>query len=348
MTEGVGSHTKSMKHDLSGSGTPVLSKRSLSPLPAQAERVALIAVVLALVALFSFLPSTSDTFLTLANVQGLALTQSVIAIAAVAATIPLVSGQFDVSIGPILGMTSVLMGMLTVRYQLPVTLSIVVSVAAGGAVGAVNGLVIAYIRANSFIITLATGTLIAGVVTLATNNQIITDAPASLVALGTESALGIPWLGWILLCVACLAWFCLRYTVIGRRFTLVGSNRNAARIVGINVERTIFLAFVISGVVSGLAGVLLFAQTGAANPQIGAGYTLPALAAAFLGATCVQPGHFNIPGTIVGVLFVAIAVDGLTLAGAADWVQPVFDGAGLLLAVAASSLLARHSNRRLI
>jgi len=314
----------------------------------QAERVALIVVVLVLIGMFSLMPATSETFLSLENFQGLALTQSVIAIAALAATIPLVAGQFDVSVGPVLGMTSVLVGVLTVQQRMPVPLAVLISILAGGIVGAVSGLVIAYVRANSFIITLATGTFISGLVTLFTNNQIITDAPPSLVTFGTGVWLGLPWLGWSVICVAVLASLFLRYTVVGRRFALVGSNRNAARIVGVHVEWTTFLTFVISGLISGFSGVLLFAQTGAANPQIGAGYTLPALAAAFLGATCIRPGQFNIPGTLVGVLFVAVAVDGLTLAGAADWVQPVFDGAGLLIAVAISSLLARNSNRRLI
>jgi ribose transport system ATP-binding protein len=313
---------------------------------AYTERYALVILVFALVCLFSVMPSTSQTFLTLANLQGLALTQSVIAVAAIAATIPLLAGQFDVSIGPVLGMTSVVLAAATVRYQLPVPLSIMISVFAGGAVGAINGYIVAYLRTSSFIITLGTGTLVTGLVTLGTSNQTITDAPQSLVDFGSRSALGIPWLGWVLCTVAVLIWFFLRYTVPGRRLALVGSNRAAATIVGVRVNQTVFLSFVASGLLAGLAGVLLFAQVGAANPQAGVGYTLPALAAAFLGATTLRPGHFNILGTIVGVFFVGLAVDGLTLAGAADWVQPVFDGAGLVVAVVLSSVLARQSNKR--
>jgi Branched-chain amino acid transport system / permease component len=165
---------------------------------AYTERYALVILVFALVCLFSVMPSTSQTFLTLANLQGLALTQSVIALAAIAATIPLVAGQFDVSVGPVLGMTSVVLAAATVRYQLPVPLSIMISVLTGGAVGAINGYIVAYLRTSSFIITLGTGTLITGLVTLGTSNQTITDAPQSLVDFGSRSALGIPWLGWVL------------------------------------------------------------------------------------------------------------------------------------------------------
>jgi ribose transport system permease protein len=164
-----------------------------------------------------------------------------------------------------------------------------------------------------------------------------------LVRIGTNSWLGVPYLGWILLLVALFVGWLLRSTLFGRRLTQVGSNSRAAHIVGVNVSRTVLLGFVCSGALAGLAGVLLFAQTGAANPQVGAGYTLPALAAAFLGATTIRPGSFNVLGTLVGVFFVGVAVNGLTLAGAADWVQPVFNGGALVLAVALSSILGRRA-----
>lgn len=321
------------------------AERNKTNWPMIAERYALVLVVLMLGVGFSLHPSTRDIFLSMPNLQALTLTQSVIAVSAIAATIPLITGQFDVSVGPVLGMTSVLTGVLSVKLGLSVPLAVLISVSAGGLVGAINGLVIAYVGANSFIITLATGTLLGGLVTLGTNNQIITGAPDFFLLLGTQSFVGLPWLGWILIVVALSASFALRYLVKGRHFELVGSNQSAARIVGVRVERVVMSAFIISGLLSGLAGVLLFAQTGAANPQVGAGYTLPALAAAFLGATCLRPGHFNIFGTLIGVAFVAIAVNGLTLAGVADWVQPVFNGGGLFVAVGLSSMLARKVRR---
>lgn len=312
-----------------------------------AERLALPVLLLVLIIAFTVAPTTRLSFPTQANLQSLALTQCVIAIAAIAVTIPLVAGQFDVSIGPILGMTSILTGKIAVEWGGPVWLAVILGPVAGAIVGAVSGYVVAYLRTNSFIITLGIGTLVGGVVSYITDNQIITGAPQSLVKVGTQTWIGIPYLGWILLVVALVAGWILRNTLFGRRLAQVGSNPRAAKIVGVHVERTILLAFVGSGFLAGLAGVLLFSQTGAANPQIGAGYTLPALAAAFLGATTIRPGNFNVAGTLVGVFFVGVAVNGLTLAGAADWVQPVFNGGALVLAVALSSVLARkqaHTN----
>lgn len=311
-----------------------------------AERFALPSLLVALIVGFSVAPATRLAFPTQANLQSLALTQCVVAIAAIAVTIPLVAGQFDVSVGPILGMTSILTGKITVEGGHPVWLAILVGLLVGALFGALSGYLVAYQRTNSFIITLGTGTLIAGIVIYITNNQIITGAPASLVKVGTQTWMGIPYLAWILLGVALVAAWLLRHTLYGRRLTQVGSNARAAKTVGVHVERTVLLSFVASGVLAGLAGVLLFAQTGAANPQIGSGYTLPALSAAFLGATTIRPGSFNVAGTLVGVFFVGVAVNGLTLAGAADWAQPVFNGGALAVAVVLSSLLARRQAAR--
>jgi len=307
-----------------------------------AERFALPFLLAAIIILFSFLPATSSVFPTRANLQSLALTECVLAIAALAVTIPLVAGQFDVSVGPVLGMTSILTGKITVTWGGPVWLAVIVGPLVGACVGLVSGYVVAYMRTNSFIITLGVGTLVGGGVIYITDNQIITGAPQSLVDVGTLTWFGVPYLGWILLVVALVAGWMLRSTLFGRRLAQVGSNPRAARIVGVRAERTVLLSFVASGFLAGLAGVLLFAQTGAANPQIGAGYNLPALAAAFLGATTIRPGNFNILGTLVGVFFVGVAVNGLTLAGASDWAQPVFNGGALVLAVALSSVLARR------
>lgn len=310
-----------------------------------AERFALPALLIVLIVSFSLAPATRLAFPSQANLQSLALTQCVVAIAAVAVTIPLVAGQFDVSVGPILGMTSILTGKIAVEWGAPVWLAILVGPAAGALVGAISGYVVAYLKTNSFIITLGMGTLIAGGVSYITDNQIITGAPESLVRVGTQSWLSVPYLGWILLVIVLAAGWVLRSTLFGRRLAQVGSNPRAAKIVGVHVDRTVMLSFVASGFLAGLAGVLLFSQTGAANPQIGSGYTLPALAAAFLGATTLRPGNFNVAGTLVGVFFVGVAVNGLTLAGAADWVQPVFNGGALVLAVALSSVLARKQAR---
>ena len=306
------------------------------------ERYALVVLLALLIAFFAIWPTTSATFLTVANIRNVAANEVVIAIAALAALIPLVGGQFDVSIGAVLGMVSVAIAALTTRAGLPLGIAIVVGVAMGAAVGVLNGFIVAYLRTSSFIITLGMATLIGGLVSLYTKDQVILGVPHQLVDFGTLNWLGVPRVVWLLLVVALLIAYALRHTVYGRELLSVGANPRAARLVGIRVPMVVLVSFVLAGALAGVAGVVELARTGSGNPQIGSGDTLSALAAAFLGATTIHPGRFNVPGTIVGVFFVAVSVNGLTLAGAADWVDPLFNGTAVVVAVAISTVLAHR------
>src|SRR5439155_13316889 len=111
---------------------------------------------------------------------------------------------------------------------------------------------------------------------------------------------------------------------------------------GVNTSQRVVLAFVASGTLAALAGAVQLARTGSASAQVGSNFTLAALAAAFLGATTITPGRFNVLGTLVGVLFVGVAVDGFTLMGAADWVEPVFNGGAVVIAVSLASYLSQR------
>jgi ribose transport system permease protein len=307
-----------------------------------AERYALVAMLGLLIVFFAVLPATSGTFLTVANLRNLAANEVVIAVAALAALVPLIGGQFDVSVGAVLGMVSVAIAALITRAGVPVVLALAAGVALGATVGAINGFIVAYIRASSFIITLGMATLVGGLVSLYSKDQVILGIPQSMLDFGTLNWLGVPRVVWLLLVVALVIAYVLRHTAYGRQLLSVGANPRAARLVGVNVPRVVLLSFVIAGALAGVAGAIELARTGSGNPQVGPGYTLSALAAAFLGSTTIHPGRFNVPGTIVGVFFVAVSVNGLTLAGAADWVDPVFNGAAVVIAVAASTMLAHR------
>jgi ribose transport system permease protein len=239
-------------------------------------------------------------------------------------------------------MVSVAVAALITRAGVPLLLAVGVGVAMGAAVGAVNGYVVAYLRTSSFVITLGTATLVGGLVSLYSKDQVILGIPQSMVDFGTLNWLGVPRVVWLLAVVALAIAYLLRHTVYGRQLLSVGANPSSARLVGIRVPLVVMLSFVAAGALAGVAGVVELARTGSGNPQVGPGYTLAALAAAFLGSTTIRPGRFNVPGTIVGVFFVAVSVNGLTLAGAADWVDPVFNGAAVVIAVAVSTVLAHR------
>jgi ribose transport system permease protein len=307
-----------------------------------AERYALVALLGVLLIVFAVLPSTSQIFLSAANLRNVAANESVIAIAALAAMVPLLAGQFDVSIGAILGMAQIAVAS-AMAHGVPLTGAIAIALACALVVGVLNGCLVAYLGVNSFIITLATATLLAGLVSLYTHDQVILQGVSQhLVDFGSGNLLGVPKVTWLVALVALLVAYGISWTLQGRRLVSVGSNARAARLVGMPVNRTILAGFVVAALLAGVAGVLQVARTGTGNPQIGNAYTLSALSAAFLGASTIRPGRFNVVGTLVGVAFVAFSVNGLTLAGAADWVDPVFTGTALAVAVTLSTVLGRR------
>ena len=322
--------------------TPRVRALSRTQITQLAERFALVWLLIAMIIFFSVYSKTSGVFLTTANIRDVVGNESVIAIAALAALIPLVALRFDISIGAVLGGSSVLVASLTVNSGWDLWPAVIAAVGAGVVVGAISGVVIAYMGANSFIITLGMSTLVAGVVSLFSHDNTIVGVPTGLLNFGNRNWLGIPRPTWLLIVVAVLVAYLLRYTVTGRQLVQIGSNERSARLVGIPVRRLVLVAFMLAGAVAAIAGVLELARTGSGNPDSGTSFTLNALAACFLGSTTIRPGQFNVPGTIVGVFFVAVGVNGLTLAGANAWVEPVFNGASIMVAVALSAVLARR------
>jgi ribose transport system permease protein len=222
-----------------------------------------------------------------------------------------------------------------------VVVSVVLGVLSGVVIGAVNGWLVAYRGLNALIATLGTSTLVAGLASFYTENQVLSvGIPESLTNFGSGQLLGVPRTLFGVGLVAVVVYYLLRHTPYGRYLASVGASPTSARLVGVNVPRMVLSSFVLAGAMSGVAGVLLSARAGTANPQVGPGYTLAALTAAFLGATAFRPGTFNVAGTLLAVLFVAVSVNGLVLAGAADWVEPTFNGGALLIAVALSTAIA--------
>lgn len=307
------------------------------------ERYALLGLLLLLCLFFSTYGSTADTFPTAANLRNVIGNEAVIAVAALASIVPLTCGQFDLSVGAVVGLSSIAAASATAEHGLPTVLGIVIGVGIGALVGLVNGLLVARAGVNPLIATLGSSTLIAGLVSLYTKDQIISlNIPKSLTDLGSGQWLGLPRTLYALVVVSVVTYYVLQHTPFGRYLASVGASPQSARLVGLRVNGLIVSSFICSGLLSGVAGILLLARAGTANPQVGPGFTLAALSAAFLGATAIRPGRFNVLGTLLGVLFVAISVNGLVLAGAADWVEPTFNGAALILAVALSTTIARR------
>lgn len=305
------------------------------------EAGALVAVMVAIAAFFSLYPATSATFPTLANLQATAGNQAVLAIVALAATVPLIAGEFDLSVGATLGLSSVFAASaMSSGAALPV--AILLALAIGMVVGLVNGLIVTRTRVNSIIATLGTSIIIDGVVQWKTGGQsIVAGIPASLAAFGGETTLGIPNTVYVMAAVAAVIYYLLAHTPFGRYLHSIGSNREAARLVGLNTRRLLLWTFVLAGMLAGAAGVLEVARAGSAAPSVGDTFTLPALAAAFLSAAAIRPGRFNVGGVIVAIFFLATLNSGLNLAGAQTYVNDLVNGTALIVGVALAGFLGR-------
>lgn len=332
------SHTKTPPAADTSRGSETRRGRSL----ALVERFGLVILLVAVTVFFAFWPTTSSLFPTGANIRTIAANESILVIAALAALIPLVAERFDLSVGAVVATSSICSAKMLAEWGVPLVVGILAGILAGALIGLVNGFVIAYWNANSLVITLGMSTLLAGLGAYLTGSNTILGMPQSLLDFGNKSWSGVPRPVWLFIVVALGVSALLGLTVFGRRLLAIGSNESASRLVGMPVPRTVLIAFVASGALAGLAGVLVLARTGSASAGVGTGYTLPALAAIFLGSTTIRPGRFTVLGTFVGVFFVAISINGLTLAGAQDWVEPTFNGAAVVIAVAAAAVLAKR------
>jgi ribose transport system permease protein len=306
------------------------------------ERLGLPILLAIIVVFFSVLPASSRAFFSVPNLTVVLSNQSVIVLVAIALMFPLIAGHFDFSVGAMTVLAAVVCAGTNVRLGLPLAVSILLAIGVGLTIGLINGILVARFGLNSFVSTLGMATLIGGLVQWYTGGQAIIGIDAALLQFGSRQWFGVPRVLFVVVIVAVVAWYVLGHTPFGRALYAIGSNARSADLVGLPRMNYTLLAFALSGTLAGIAGVVLTARTGGANPDAGTYLIFPALAAVFLGATAIIPGRFNVLGTVIGVLFVAVSVSGLTLAGAQNWVDAVFNGAALIIAVFVSSYLRRR------
>jgi ribose transport system permease protein len=267
--------------------------------------------------------------------------QSVLLILALAVTIPLRSGDFDLSIAATMNLAASIVAVLIFKHHFAMVPATLVALAVGAGIGVINGILIVGIGVNAFVATLGTMTAIGGLTYGVTNNAVISGLTGSILSFSRLDVLGLPVAvvyGWGL---AIIVWYVFEYTPVGRYLLFVGGNREASRLTGLPVRRLRFLAFVFAGLLSAFAGVLLAGTLGAADPSAGPQYLLPPYAAAFLGTTTIQVGRFNVVGTVVALYLLVVGVTGLVLLGAASWISDVFNGTALVLAVVFARLVGR-------
>jgi ribose transport system permease protein len=305
--------------------------------------VAQYAVVLFFVVLVAgFSLDLPETFPTTGNLRSMVSSQSVLLILALAVTIPLRTGDFDLSIGAVTNFSAAVVGVLTVKHGVPLVPAMLIALAMGALIGAINGACIVWIGVDAFVTTLGTMTAILGLTYLITNSEVLGGLPHGLTSFSGTEIIGFPlaaYYGWAL---AVVMWWVYKYLPIGRYLLFVGGNREAARLAGLPVNRIRFGSFVASSLLSAFAGLTLAGTLGAVDPSVGAQFLLPPYAAAFLGTTTIQVGRFNVVGTVVGLYLLIVGITGLQLLGAQPWISNVFNGTALVAAIIFAKLAARR------
>jgi ribose transport system permease protein len=305
----------------------------------------LLILTLLLVLIFSLLlPRTFPTQLTAAAILQ---ETSTVALLALGETIVIASGQFDLSIGYVIDLCAVLtIGLQRSGVPWPVVVGIVLVL--GIVIGLINGLLVEYARIDSFIATLGVGTIMYGIANWYTSGrQIVATLPPAFLAVNQTAVLGIPLPAWYVVAFALVFWAMLEFLPVGRYLYAVGSNRRAAELVGVRTSRYVIGAFVVSGLTTSFAGVVLASRLQVGQSSVGPEYLLPAFVGALLGATTIKPGRVNALGTVVAVLILAIGIAGLQQMGGAFFVEPLFNGSTLIVAVGLAAYAARRRQRAL-
>ena len=257
-------------------------------------------------------------------------------IAAIAALIPLISGSLNLAIGAQVGFTAILSAWMLGKASLPIAVQLPAVLIVGGLIGWVTAIVITKLKVEPIIATLGMSSILLAGMAWVSNSQQILNLGPDYRQIATTQFAGVTLPVWILLAVAFVTWYFLERTPAGRRAYAVGFNPEAAHLAGIKVDRIRTSSLVWGGALAALAGALLTSRLNAGDPTVGPSFLLPALTAVFLGSTQFKGGRFNVFGTIVAMYVLAVGIKGLQLAGLPRWVNDLFYGLALLLAVALS------------
>ncbi len=296
------------------------------------------------IALFAVL--APSTFPTATTARSIASGQSITAIVAFAALIPLACGCFDISVAAILGASAVVCGALMSKAHFAPPVAIAVTILMGVGVGAINGLLVAWVGVESLVATLGMSSVLLAITEAVSKYQFVGPFPSSFDSLVSGTVAGVPVVAVYTIILALITWYVLEHTPVGRRVYATGASPDAARLAGVRTKRYVLGSFVVAGVLASIAGILLAAQISEVGPTVGPPYLLPAFAACFLSRTQIKPGRFNVFGTLVALVLLGTGVEGLQLVGGPLWITDLFNGVALILAVSAALLSARRRSYR--
>ncbi|HML36789.1 MAG TPA: ABC transporter permease [Bacillota bacterium] len=298
----------------------------------------LIYIIIVLAVLFSL---NSNKFLSVNNLSNMLLSQVTVSCIAIGALIILIIGEFDLSLGYMIGFVMML-GAYLFDKNVNVVIVIIAMVCSGSLAGLVSGILTVKFHVSSFISTLAVGITLSGLTIGLSNGAVLSNNISPLfIELGQSKIFGVGWCVWIFILICAIMYFCLEFTSFGRSLYAIGGSQKVSFMAGIKTDMIRILAFVLSGTFTSIAAIFQLGQSGAAFPSFGLSLLMPAYAIAFLSVTTYRPGFYNVVGLMLSVIVLGIGVNGLSILGAPFWAEHIYNGAVLLFAVLTAAADAR-------
>ncbi len=321
---------------------PATSGTALNFLRAKLQQSLAFGTLIVLVVFFSI---ASNSFFSWSNISSILLATAVIGILALGTTFVIITGGIDLSIGTGMTLASVMTGIFLVNMQLPLIVGVIGGLATGALMGFINGVNIAVLKLPPFIATLAMMLIAQGLALVISGVRPIYFSGVEgfkNIALGTLIP-GLPNAVLILFLLAIAAYLLLSKTIFGRYTFAIGSNEEATRLSGVNTRRWLIVVYTVAGIFTGFAGVVIAARLDSAQPQIGVGYELQAIAAVIIGGTSLLGGRGSIMGTVIGALIMSVLINGLRIMSIQTEWQNVVVGIVILIAVFTDTLRQRRS-----
>ena len=318
---------------------PSMSKRlsrALSP-----RKIGAVYVLIIISIVFSFwAPSLFPRWATVLEIVN---SNAIGALAALVLIFPLSAGVFDLSEAYTMSLTGVVVAYLVVNHNVPFWLAILAAMGFAFGVGMLNVGVVVIMKIDSFIGTLATGSLVLALIALVSAGNTIAGIQlfGGFAKVAQGKFLGFVYPVWYALALAIIVWYIFEYTAFGRRLYATGFNKRAARLAGVQTDWLQAITLIVGALVAGVVGIVLCSFIGAGSADVGTPYLLTSFAAVFLGATQFKEGRFNAQGTILAILLLGTGETGLTLANAPSWTGEAFEGIVLIAALAVTGLQRR-------
>jgi ribose transport system permease protein len=292
-----------------------------------------ISLFASLLVLCLFFASQTPFFLTQANLNTLTSTIAVVGITSIGMTLVMISGGVDISVGSVAALAGVITSLLWLRLDIPLGISALLAVLCGGLVGFLNGAIVAYLKINPLITTLATFSIIRGLAFVLSEGQTNLLSNEAFNFIGRGSIAGIPFSLLVMLALYLIFSLILRVTPFGRNLYAIGGSAEASRLAGISVTPHILIVFTLSGLLAAFSGIITVSQLASSAPRAATGLEFTVITAVVLGGTSLSGGKGTLIGTLIGVIILRVLDNGLVLMAVSSFYQDVARGLVLILAV---------------